>query len=182
MTLCGHQIHQDRLLKCCDRPYHLAIYLIPLLLPSLYIFQIAVFLAHQIFAKTSCKSIEESDFISEWQGLIPGSGMSAPSVDLLQGVALREDGQNDGGGGKIGMEKTSHLSHFSESSLPLGPSDRLMKMFRLRDRWTIEEMAPYLNPLVEECGMSTTKMLLRYAKVVTDESGVQWYMAQKILS
>lgn len=68
------------------------------------------------------------------------------------------------------------LTYFPVSSLPPDPSARFTDLFLTRARWKAEDIAPFLADIVMD-HKERDKMLMKYARAMTDDGGV-WYTAR----
>ena len=68
------------------------------------------------------------------------------------------------------------LAYFPASELPVDPAQRFTDLFLTRQRWKAGEIAPFLSDIVLD-HKERDKLLLKYARAVTDSEGV-WYTAR----
>mmetsp|Transcript_20518 Transcript_20518/g.30100 ORF Transcript_20518/g.30100 Transcript_20518/m.30100 type:complete len:553 (-) Transcript_20518:178-1836(-) len=153
--------------------------------------KIAIFLAHNLF-NSQTQPWERSMFLSEWQRLIPGVGdVYMPKLEWLRGIALEvkkgettlnpystteltkissnDDNEND----------AMYLKYFPENRLSIDPPKRFQRLFAEREKWTLQDLEPYISKLADKVGITQAELLLKYAQVVTDkEDGAQWYLAR----
>jgi len=101
--------------------------------------KVARFKAHQIFQQGMNRpqgGVWERDaFFLEWETRLPGS--YRPAAALLRGLALEE---------RVGGEEC--LRYLPGETMPLDPAERLKKLFAVRKKWRLEELMPYMLPLV----------------------------------
>ena len=101
--------------------------------------KVARFKAHQIFQQGMSRPQggvwERGTFFLEWETRLPGSYQ--PAAELLRGLALEE---------KVAGQVC--LRYLPGETLPLDPAERLKKLFAVRKKWQLEEMMPYMLPLV----------------------------------
>ena len=71
------------------------------------------------------------------------------------------------------LQTVSELVYFPASSLPFDPASRFADLFTTRPRWKAEDIAPFLADIVVD-DKDRDKLLLKYARAVTDEDGL-WY-------
>jgi Sister chromatid cohesion protein Dcc1 len=101
------------------------VYLYPLV-------KVATFVAHELFSTTI---LSHEKLSKEWQARVPGVG-DAYQLDiekLLRGVAIRI---ND-----------KEWQYLPAEKLGKSPIDRLGQLFEAREKWTKQELEPYLKPL-----------------------------------
>ena len=70
----------------------------------------------------------------------------------------------------------SLLAYFPAAELPVDPAQRFTDLFLTRQRSKAEEIAPFLSDIVLD-HKERDKLLLKYARAVTDSEGV-WYTAR----
>lgn len=70
----------------------------------------------------------------------------------------------------------SELVYFPASGLPVDPASRFADLFLTRSRWKADEIAPFLIDIVVD-NKERDKLLLKFARAVTDTDGV-WYTAR----
>jgi len=141
--------------------------------------KIALMMAHQLFNERQDPWLL-SEFEYEWNGRMqtrmPGTGVEyRPSMDLLKGVALRQRGVNDVGGKRKSTENKIYLKYFPESKITMDIAKRFDVLFSENERWILEELEPYVNPLTKSVNFSQAEILLKFARVIIDEDGKQWY-------
>lgn len=141
--------------------------------------QIALIMAHQLFNERQELWLL-SEFEDEWHGRMqtrmPGTGAEfRPSMDLLRGVALKRTETNDIGGMRKNREKNIYLTYFPENKMPLDIAKRFGILFSEEDQWALEDLAPYVKPLVKCVNMSQAEILLKYTRVIIDQNEKQWY-------
>lgn len=94
------------------------------------------------------------EFLDSWQASIP-EGM-VTSLDYLKGLAL------------VNLSATPPtIWHYSAADLPQEPSERFLQLFRVRDKWSFEEIEPYIKDL-ETPKQSLNALLMKFARVSTD--------------
>lgn len=98
----------------------------------------------------------ESEFMAEWQALLPPSVAQLPQLEqLLLGLALvdRVD------------EGDAQLTLFDRDQLSLDAPTRLTQMFAKRAQWPVAHVEPYLAPLLASAHVA--KLLQRATRIVT---------------
>lgn len=91
-----------------------------------------MFVVHEVF---STPTLSHARLCKEWQARVPGVG-DAYQLDiekLLRGVAIR-----------INDEEWQYLP---AEKLSKSPIDRLEQLFLVREKWTRQELEPYIKPL-----------------------------------
>lgn len=92
--------------------------------------------------------------MTRWQQETPGVGETYQvSLDMLSGVALL-----------CGPKK---WKYFSEEKLPADLDKRFDILFAERERWTLDDLKPYVQRLTTG-ELSETDLLLKYTNIVTD--------------
>lgn len=104
------------------------------------------------------------------------------SLDMLRGVAIPVDASNtprkaqllnssdnpassDAGDSHSG----NFWKYFSANKLPLQPEERFQALFKVKGQWTLKELEPYLESLVQETNLTQAELLLQYT---TNNPGV----------
>lgn len=59
---------------------------------------------------------------------------------------------------------TKYLIYFPKTKLPFEPKARLAELFRVRHRWTAQELDPYVNDLAPD-KKRLDALLLKYTRV-----------------
>ncbi len=121
--------------------------------------QVAICVAKQLFLKRT-EPFDEQSLLSCWQSRLPGVGDDYHvSLDLLRGVAIRCD-------------TGKRWKYFETHQLPLEPEERFRDLFQEQGIWSLEDLKPYLQPLVEETNLTPAELLHQYAKVVNKETQI----------
>ena len=63
------------------------------------------------------------------------------------------------------------VSYFPCAELPTDPAARFTDLFLTRQRWKAEDIAPFLSDIAVNA-KERDKLLLRYARALTDKEGV----------
>jgi len=103
------------------------------------------------------------EFLEMWQKAVP-DGMK---TDILQlsGLVLVED------------DKTPvTVRRFTEESLPETIQERLQVLFNARDRWTLAEVSPFVEPLTT-LKLNVNALLTKYARPIS-VGGVKYFCAK----
>ena len=188
-TACLDEVIVEHCLRCCAVPTSITGSSVQLDLDK-----IALIFAHHLFnQQTTPWALDK--FEAEWQRLMPCVGESSkPSVDLLSGVALKrtkeelspavlramaDKGDGDGDASEDAdndKEVTMYLTYLPEHRLSTSPEKRFDVLFKEKERWTLDEIKPYVNRLVEEGGSTSTveEVLLKHT-LSTEEDGKKVY-------
>lgn len=106
------------------------------------------------------------EFLDMWQKALP-EGIQA-DIAHLSGLALVET-----------LSTTSNqncVKRFPESSLPTTIQDRLEVVFSAREKWSLEELTPYIEPLTTP-KLNVNALLTKYARPVTI-NGTKYFCAK----
>ena len=154
--------------------------------------QIARILAHYIFNEQKAPW-EEKKFIERWHNLIPGVGpIYEPDLQVLKGICIlvtevspMEVGSDQAITNDDPEAKSTMLyqKYFPLRSLPTTPEGRFKALFHERTRWKLEDMAPYLEDLLESSSSKTIKeLLVKFSRVQPkeedDTDNIDWYIAK----
>lgn len=74
------------------------------------------------------------------------------------------------------FSNTPVLAYLPSSDLPTDPSARFADLFLTRSRWKADDIAPFLSEICVD-NKERDRLLLKYARAVTDKDGV-WYTAR----
>ncbi|KAK4315020.1 hypothetical protein Pmani_013724 [Petrolisthes manimaculis] len=101
-----------------------------------------------------------NEFLSIWQQSVP-EGLTT-NMSQLEGLALVDrSGSADA------------ISYFPVSSLPSGIQERFNCLFETREKWSIEEIRPYIMDLTGE-KTPVNALLTKYARASTS-NGIKYY-------
>lgn len=103
------------------------------------------------------------DFMLAWGQCVP-EGMET-KVEYLDGIALM---QKD--------SKPEVIWHFPEADLPEDINERFRVLFQTRERWTLNEIYPYIERVATE-KMNVNAVLTKHARAST-VGGVKYYSAK----
>ncbi|XP_063919586.1 sister chromatid cohesion protein DCC1 [Zophobas morio] len=104
-----------------------------------------------------------NEFLQAWKDSVP-EGM-IPHEDLLYGIAI------------IDRKSTPNIiSAFPEDSLPEDINARFGVLFRVKDKWTVPEITPYIQRLATP-KMDVNALLAKFARASTVD-GVKYYSAK----
>ncbi|CAM9664068.1 unnamed protein product [Ectocarpus sp. 6 AP-2014] len=100
--------------------------------------------------------ISLGEFMDRWAASMPG--VDTPSQDLLKGIALVETRDAKG------QDKNASLvSYVPASGLPFSPAERLAALFRIKPKWPMAELEPYISEADRKAGF-----LLKNTRASTD--------------
>ncbi|KAJ4459848.1 putative Sister chromatid cohesion protein DCC1 [Paratrimastix pyriformis] len=94
---------------------------------------VAAFRAEQILQQSSRMMLDE--FMTVWAQCLPPGVEAAPTI--LKGIAVVD-----------GLGAASFVRYLPASRLPLEPGARFAKLFTTREKWTHDEIDPYLQDLL----------------------------------
>jgi len=122
----------------------------------------------QFFAECILRGAEKfnyNEFFEAWQQSVP-DGLQTKK-EQLKGIVLEDF--------------NSHppvIWHFPAYELPDEPSERFNRLFKVRVKWTRDELEPYIKDL---CGpsLSMNALLLKFARCSTDSTGNKIYNSKK---
>ena len=109
--------------------------------------QVAIFVAHELFAKPIWS---HEALLKEWQARVPGVGddYKLNAETLLQGVAIRTT--------------NGEWQYLPAEKLAKSAVDRLRQLFDARATWTRRDLDPYLNPLTTNA-VGVDEILIKHA-------------------
>ncbi|XP_038057514.1 sister chromatid cohesion protein DCC1-like [Patiria miniata] len=122
----------------------------------------------QMFAEMLLRPAEKfnlAEFLLSWQQSVP-EGMTT-GMHQLQGVAIIDKNS-----------KPEVIFHFPFCLMPENEVDRFNFLFKTRDRWTQEEMLPYIEDLVTE-KLSAGALLQKHARASVGTNGVRVYNSKR---
>ncbi|XP_052257411.1 sister chromatid cohesion protein DCC1-like [Dreissena polymorpha] len=123
------------------------------------------FFAEQILKHA--RKFNLSQFLSTWEKSVP-DGMKT-SVSQLEGIALIDRDSNP-----------EVISYMTVDTLPEEISERFNHLFRIREKWSLPEITPYIKDLTTD-KMDVTAMLTKYARAST-LNGIKVYNSRKPIS
>jgi len=110
-----------------------------------------------------CDKFNLSDFKTAWQGSVP-EGMIT-NLKQLDGTVL--------------VDLSSHpqtVCYFNEQDLPDDVMSRMQYLFQVREKWTLNEIQPFLEKLSTD-KMNVNNLLAKYARA-TNVDGVRFYCSK----
>ncbi|OBZ67045.1 putative sister chromatid cohesion protein DCC1 [Grifola frondosa] len=113
--------------------------------------------------------IAQDDFLGKWRKTVGDTFEARVSLNLLSGNYLSNPSY-------LTEPPTHMLTYFPSSSLPVDPATRFTDLFLTRARWKAEEISPFLADIVVN-SKERDKLLLKYARAITDTEGI-WYTAR----
>jgi len=103
------------------------------------------------------------EFLEMWQKAVP-DGIKT-DLDHLSGLVLVDRDQSP-----------PVIKRFTEDSLPVNIQDRLNVLFNARERWTLTEISPFVEPLTTN-KLNVNALLTKYARPL-NISGVKYFCAK----
>lgn len=80
----------------------------------------------------------------------------SPKANRRNNVVAMMDVDDDG------SEQRRYWKYFPADKLSWNPEERFQALFQIRDEWTLDELEPYLERLMEETHLSQAELLLQY--------------------
>ena len=112
-------------------------------------------MVHRLFSKTS-DPWDEKELVAQWQREMPGAGETYQvSLEMLSGVALK-------------CNSGTQWKYFPEEKLPADLANRFEALFMEKEKWTMDEMKPYVQRLTT-AELSEADLLLKYTCFITEE-------------
>lgn len=105
------------------------------------------------------------DFEATWQMSVP-DGMTT-QLSYLEGLALVDR-----------SVKPEIISYFPVHELPEDVTERFQLLFKTKEKWTLEELIPYVECLCVEGSAGVGTLLTKHARV-SSQKGVKVYSARK---
>ncbi|KAL4236383.1 Sister chromatid cohesion protein DCC1 [Mactra antiquata] len=124
--------------------------------------KICRFYAEQILKHA--KKFNLKQFMSTWEKSVP-EGMKT-NLFQLEGLALVEKDCSP-----------EVISYLTVESLPEDISDRFNELFRIKEKWRLDEITPYIRDLQTD-KMDVTAMLTKFARASTS-NGVKLYNSKR---
>jgi len=104
-----------------------------------------------------------SEFMEMWQKAVPDGVVT--DLDQLSGLVLVDSDKNP-----------SVIRRFSEENLPLNIQERLTQLFSARERWTLVDISPFIEPLTTK-KLNVNALLTKYARPL-NINGVKFFCAK----
>jgi len=100
-----------------------------------------------------------SEFLEMWQKAVPEGVVT--NIDHLKGLVLIN---ND------------HIKRFPEDDLPISVVDRLNALFSAHDKWTLNEISPFIEPLTTK-KLNVNALLTKFARPINSD-GVKYFCSK----
>ena len=104
------------------------------------------------------------EFSSMWAKTVP-EGIT-PCLSQLSGLCLVDDTKPE----------SPVIKHFPESALPENVQERLSVLFAARERWTLEDISPYIKPLAT-AKLNVNALLTKFARTL-NIGGAKYFCAK----
>jgi len=135
--------------------------------------KVAVCVAHRLFQKEPSSAMDVTAFFDAWQSELPGVGPRYQvHPDMLLGVAVvvvvenEPDGTNDNDNDNNGRRQWHYLPADKLSSMD-DPQVCFDELFRVKDRWLLRELEPYLERLSDDA--TAAELLVRFTQMEKTE-------------
>lgn len=69
------------------------------------------------------------------------------------------------------------VKSLTEEDMPTNIHDRLKLLFRTKERWTLDELEPYIEYFTTP-QLSVSSILTKYARSLTDSNGIRLYVSK----
>ena len=69
-----------------------------------------------------------------------------------------------------------HIKRFPEDDLPISVVDRLNALFSARDKWTLNEISPFIEPLTTK-KLNVNALLTKFARPINSD-GVKYFCSK----
>lgn len=116
----------------------------------------------------SCDAWPQDKFFEEWAELLPPG--CVPALSHLAGLAVIMPS----GGGEAEQPTVQALDVGSLSAVP---KERFAALFRVKKVWTMAELEPYVNDILDP-GCAPTKLVLQYARSMGASDGEAKYVSR----
>lgn len=97
------------------------------------------------------------DFESAWRALVPNEIPFEADWDTLAGLYVELEPRT------LGAKIEHRLTYFPASELPLDPAQRFAKLFERKEKWTPDQMKPFLDPISPN-HKATEALLLKFTR------------------
>ena len=105
------------------------------------------------------------EFLEIWQQAVPLGMQTKPSQLLTMSV-------------RDMSSSSPSIWYFPEERLDSQPYDRLVQLFRVKERWTEDEIIPFLSSL-ETSKVSVNSIMLRFTRSSLDPTGTKYFSLRK---
>ncbi len=104
------------------------------------------------------------EFMSTWKQALP-EGLDDPTEDDLAGLAI------------VDRTKRPHtVKYFPEHCLPENVLERFQRLFGTKERWTLEEITPFVEPLATQ-KLDVKALLTKFSRASND-NGVKYFSSK----
>ncbi|ETO17847.1 hypothetical protein RFI_19463, partial [Reticulomyxa filosa] len=118
--------------------------------------KVCLFVAKKLLATAAPnRRMEKEQFLSEWQASVPYQMHC--DLSMLQGYVILQE-----------TAKDMFWQWFDAKELSSDPKQRFEQLFQKKDKWTKQELIPYLQLLLHT-GESVDKLLLKYTKMTQEK-------------
>jgi len=115
------------------------------------------FKAKQLLHDASGRQWQLDEFLETWKASVPMQ--LEPELDMLKGMALVET-----------VGTTQSLRPLDAEGLPRDAATRFKKLFAIREKWTREDIVPFLSQVLEP-GETEDKLLMKHTRVIQPVQG-----------
>lgn len=98
-----------------------------------------------------------SDLFRAWHSLL-GPDFS-PALDHLRGLALVT---------RLPGDEDSQATYFAADELPRQPSAMFTTLFRMRERWPLDELLVYVQEIADELAIPALDLVVRHCRISVD--------------
>lgn len=124
------------------------------------VIKVAKVVARQLFQRQTAPW-EETKLLQCWQAELPGVGEEYQvATSMLQGVAVSLPGC---------VEEENLWKYLPPSAVPLDESVGFTTLFDVKDKWSLEELQPFLERWSDAAGCSHADLLLLFTKAITED-------------
>lgn len=104
------------------------------------------------------------DFTKAWQDSVPDGLQTDRSQ--LRGLGFIDD-----------LSNPTSIVYFPETELPEDPVDRLDQIFNVKEKWTLEQIEPFITPIATP-EFDTGNLLVKYTRISETHNGVEVYSSR----
>ena len=117
-----------------------------------------------------------SEFISMWQKAVPGGEDPDLTSNIQNGPAFQVNINQLKGSALVDLEN-DEIKTFPEWKLPVEIQERLQVLFYEREKWTLEDICPYVENLTTP-KLNVNALLTKYSKATTGPDGKKMFCAK----
>lgn len=128
------------------------------------------------FILATSPKFQLEEFKSMWQKAVPG-GDEQDIYNKELGDPIFKTNLNQLNGMALVDYEDSEIKLFPEWKLPTDIQERLQVLFNERERWTLEDISPYIKNLTTP-KLNANALLTKYSKVVTGPCGKKMFCAK----